>query len=253
MPDSRQALHEEHEPEAISRRLAAPVSHSYLADAVLGAIDGCVTTLAVVAGAVGAKFPPTVAIVLGLANLLADGFSMAVSNYQSGRTREDQLQKTRREEYDHIARFPEGEVEEIRQIFVAKGFSGATLDDIVATITSDVESWVDTMLVEEHGLALEVPHPWLSALATFFAFIAVGLIPLLPFMITSLTPAQVFPASVVMSLAAFFAVGVLKGHVLNDRRLRFGLETMMAGSMAGLLAYAAGSVLRDFFGITEAG
>lgn len=249
MPDSRRSLRADHHPDAIKRRLAAPVRHSYLADAVLGAIDGCVTTLAVVAGAVGAKFSPTVAIVLGLANLLADGFSMAVSNYQSARTREDQLNRTRRDEYEHIAHVPEGETEEIRQIFAAKGFSGETLENIVATITSDKKSWVDTMLVEEHGLALETPRPLLSALATFAAFVVVGLVPLAPFVIVSLSPSQVFPASVIFSMAAFFAVGALKGHVLDDRRLKHGTETMLAGSLAAMLAYFAGSILRDMFGV----
>lgn len=90
MPDSRRSLRANHHPDAIKRRLATPVRHSYLANAVLGAINGCITTLAVVAGAVGARFLPTVAIILGLANLIAEPFSMAVSNYQSARTCEDQ-------------------------------------------------------------------------------------------------------------------------------------------------------------------
>lgn len=242
-------LRADHEPDAIRRRLASPVRKSYLADAVLGAIDGCVTTLAIVAGAVGARFPPTVAIVLGVANLLADGFSMAISNYQSGRTREHLLEKTRRTEHEHIRHVPDGETEEIRQIFMAKGFEGATLDRIVETITADTNLWVDTMLVEEHGLALDGPRPWLSGLTTFAAFVVVGMVPLLPFLISVLAPQQVFMASVLMSMAAFFAVGMLKGQVLDDRRLRFGLETMVAGSLAALLAYAAGAVLRQFVGV----
>jgi len=173
----------------------------------------------------------------------------AVSNYQSARTREDQLERTRRDEYAHIEHVPEGETEEIRQIFAAKGFSGDTLEKIVATITSDKKSWVETMLVEEHGLALESPRPLLSALATFAAFIVVGLVPLVPFLIVFLLPAQVFPASVIFSMVAFFAVGALKGHVLNDRRLKHGTETMLAGSLAAMLAYFAGSVLREMFGV----
>ncbi|HZW60228.1 MAG TPA: VIT1/CCC1 transporter family protein, partial [Woeseiaceae bacterium] len=204
-------LHADHEPDAIRQRLASPVAKSYLADAVLGAIDGCVTTLAVVAGAVGARFSPTVAIVLGVANLLADGFSMAISNYQSGRTREHLLEKARLTEHEHIRHVPEGETEEVRQIFRSKGFEGEVLERIVETITADPDLWVNTMLVEEHGLALEGPRPWLSGVTTFAAFTAVGLVPLLPFLVSVLAPEQVFTASVLLSLAAFFAVGVLKG------------------------------------------
>lgn len=53
----------------------------YLRDVVYGASDGVVTTLAVVAGVSGADYPPRVGLVLGVANLAADGMSMAVSNY----------------------------------------------------------------------------------------------------------------------------------------------------------------------------
>lgn len=53
----------------------------HLRDLVFGAVDGTVTTFAVVAGAVGANLGGGVVIILGVANLIADGFSMAVSNY----------------------------------------------------------------------------------------------------------------------------------------------------------------------------
>lgn len=54
---------------------------SYLRDAVFAANDGIITTFAVVAGAAGASFNVRIVIILGFANLLADGFSMASGNY----------------------------------------------------------------------------------------------------------------------------------------------------------------------------
>ena len=95
-------LQDSHTPAAIKTRLTRPPQHSYVGDAVLGGIDGCITTFAVVAGGVGAGFNPVVVAVLGCANLVADGFSMAISNYQSGRTREHLIERTRREELEHI-------------------------------------------------------------------------------------------------------------------------------------------------------
>jgi len=54
---------------------------SYISDAVFGASDGLITTFAVVAGVAGAQLAPSIVIILGLANLLADGVSMAAGNY----------------------------------------------------------------------------------------------------------------------------------------------------------------------------
>lgn len=130
-------LRAEHQPEAIRQRLDQDRAHQYVGDAVLGGIGGCVTTFAVVAGAMGAGFPGHVIVILGVANLVADGFSMAVSNYENAKSRREEVEEARRTETYHINVFPEGEREEVAQIFERKGFSGPQLDDIVEVITSD--------------------------------------------------------------------------------------------------------------------
>lgn len=79
---SSHELYASHAPDAIASRLDDKKQISYLDDAVLGAIDGCITTFAVVASVVGAQLSREVVIILGLANLAADGLSMAVSNYR---------------------------------------------------------------------------------------------------------------------------------------------------------------------------
>ncbi|MBL8827572.1 MAG: VIT1/CCC1 transporter family protein, partial [Planctomycetaceae bacterium] len=147
----------QHTPEAIAARVSAATQHSYLGDGVLGAIDGTVTTFAVVAGSAGAELSAGVAIILGLANVFADGLSMAVGNYLSTRTEHELLESMRRDEETHIALIPGGEREEIRQIFAGKGFDGELLDRVVDVITGDERRWVDTMLTEEHGLRLQSP------------------------------------------------------------------------------------------------
>ena len=139
----------EHSPDAISRRLANKPVHGYLGDAVLGAIDGCVTTFAIVAGAVGAGFSGGVVVILGFANLIADGFSMAASNYLGTKSERERIDNIRLAEDRQIEVLPEGEREEIRQIFVRKGFTGEVLEKIVATITANRPLWVETMVREE--------------------------------------------------------------------------------------------------------
>lgn len=241
MTSPEPAFVDDHTPEAIQSRLRAATAHSYLGDFVLGAVDGTVTTFAVVSGVAGAGMSSGVAVVLGLANLLADGFSMAVSNYLNVKSEREMLRLARRNEETHIERFPEGEREEIRQIFAAKGFSGDVLEQIVQVITDDRRRWVDTMLTEELGLRLDSPRPLRAGVSTFVAFVLVGLAPLLPFLVGWGRAAnELFVVSSVITAVAFFFVGVAKGRVVEGHPLRSGVETLVIGSVAAALSYSVG-------------
>lgn len=92
------ALKEDHSPRAVSARLSGAPAVSYLRDFIYGAVDGAVTTFAVVAGVAGARLDETVVIILGSANLLADGFSMAVSNFLGSRAERQQRERALRDE-----------------------------------------------------------------------------------------------------------------------------------------------------------
>ena len=247
-PDPLRDLRKEHQPAIIRRRLRVKPGDSHLSDAVLGGIDGCVTTFAVVAGAAGGGLPNTVIVVLGFANLAADGFSMAASNYLSVKSRREEVHGLRRQEESHIARIPRGEREEIRQIFRNKGFSGGALEKVVDVITRDEDLWVRTMLTEEHGVQIEGRRPLRSALATFAAFVAVGLLPLLPFVVPGLPAGRELAASGALTALAFLAVGLAKGMVLRAPLLRSGLETLALGGAAAGLSYATGLALRRMYG-----
>ena len=244
---NRADLEADHTPAAIERRLRAPMSHSYLRDFIYGAIDGAVTTFAVVCGVQGAGLSEGVVVILGVANLIADGFSMAASNFLGTRAEEQLRHRARRREETHIETIPDGEREEIRQIFANKGFAGEDLDRAVEIITSDLNRWVDTMLQDELGLPLQGPSPLRAAAITFAAFVVVGVIPLLAFiadlLMASGFPAA-FPASVVLTGVAFFVVGALKSRVIGEGWIASSLETLSIGGLAALLAYGIGALLR---------
>lgn len=236
-----------HTPAAINRRLTDGVRHSYLRDFVYGAIDGAVTTFAVVSGVAGAQLESKVIIILGVANLFADGFSMAVSNFLGTRAEEEVRQKAWKTEEEHIRHIPEGEREEIRQIFAAKGFAGQDLEKIVETITADKDQWISTMIKEELGMSLQGPSPWKAAWATFSAFVIVGALPLLAFLYQAVNPQanyDAFQMSTVMTGAGFFIVGALKSQFVGKKWFLAGMETFMVGGCAAVLAYAVGVLLR---------
>ncbi len=251
MTDSHKSkLAAQHTPAAVSTRLAQAVDHSYLGDFVLGAVDGTVTTFAIVAGVAGAGLPSGVAVVLGLANVLADGFSMAAGNYLKTRAEGQVIEHARRAEERHIDAIPEGEREEVRQIFAAKGFAGPMLEEVVDTITRDRRQWVNTMLTEELGLRLATPVAWRAGAVTFVAFVLAGVIPLLPLALTGwLGPSGTFAASAILAAIVFFVIGVAKGHVDHRGPLVSGTETLVVGGVAAALAYLAGALLRGVVGV----
>ena len=237
-----------HSPQAIARRLGTSPRQSYVRDLVYGAIDGVVSTFAVVSGVAGAGLAPELVIVLGLANLVGDGFSMAVGNFLATRTEEHLLQTARAEEEDHVRLVPEGEREEVRQIFAAKGFAGTDLERAVDVITANRGTWINTMLTDELGLALHGPSPIRAALATFLAFITVGSVPLLSFVLDALLTGGVhlpFAWSAGLTGTAFFLVGALKSLLAKRPWYKEGATTLLVGSLAAAAAFGVGFLLRD--------
>jgi vacuolar iron transporter family protein len=242
-------LHAEHHPDAIRKRLLMPNRPSVLADAILGGVDGCITTFAVVAGSMGAGFDNIVVVVLGGANLLADGFSMAVSNYLGTKSEREQVDKAVKQEMIHIEEVPDGEREEIRQIFQRKGFEGDTLEKIVEVITTNRKLWIETMLREELGLQVEGQHPVRAALSTFFAFVFVGFFPLIPFLFLGIHSSFQFVLSSGLTAAAFFGIGFGKGMILHQSPWKAGFLTLATGGGAALLAYWMGYFVRQAYSL----
>ncbi|PAU79640.1 hypothetical protein CK501_12595 [Halovibrio salipaludis] len=246
-------LEHSHDPAAIRKRLNEEPAPSYLRDAILGGIDGCVTTVAVIASVAGAGLPGMIAFVLGIASLIADAFSMGVSNYQAVKSDDDARERLRDQEARHIEIDPGGEREEIRQIFSQKGFEGETLENIVQTISANKRLWINTMIQEEFGHPLSGPSPWKAALATFSVFIGVGLIPLLPFLAPFLAGAEMFYISGAVAILSLFGIGWVKGVILGMDRFRAGFETLAMGGGAAALAFLLGFVFEPMLGNLQVG
>jgi vacuolar iron transporter family protein len=240
-------LRSEHALHHIRSRLDNPRGESALGDFMLGGVDGVVTTFAVVAGSAGGQLTATIVIILGIANLIADGFSMAVSNYLGTRARQQEVQRSRADEEWQIDVFPEGERDEIREIFAQKGLKGASLDEIVEVITANREVWVNTMMAEELRLSDVSARPLRAGLATFIAFSICGIVPLLPFLFGIGEFDTMFLVSAGLGVATFFALGMGKGRVVGISPFRSGLQTLAVGSAAAVLAYAAGFLIHSLF------
>lgn len=221
-----------------------------LEDFVYGATDGAVTTFAVVAGVIGASLSPSIVLILGFANLLADGLSMAVGNYLAAKTRLEILQKARRREEWEIDNLVEQEKQEIRDIYEKKGFKEELLEEVVRIITSRRKVWVDTMMREEIGLIEDNSRrPLDTAITTFVAFNLVGLIPLLPFVamfiagFVVISSSDAFTYSIVLTGVAFFLIGSVKGRIVQKPLIRSGMSTLLIGGIAASVAFVVGYLL----------
>ena len=238
-------MEHEHSAEAIHERLIAGPSHNYLRDWIYGGIDGSVTTFAVVSGVAGAELSPWIILILGFANLFADGFSMAASNFLGTKAELDDWRRLEAIENRHVDLAPDGEREEVKQIFQLKGFEGDDLQRIVDLVTSDRQRWVHTMLTEEYGLPREVRSPWIAAISTFTAFVICGLVPLVPYL---LKLPQSLEVSMIMTAIVFFAIGSAKSKWSTTSWWQSGLTTFAVGAIAAALAYATGLFLKSFVG-----
>ena len=238
-------MEHEHSPDAIRRRLESGPKHNYLRDWIYGGIDGAVTTLAVVTGVAGAQLSNWIILALGFANLFADGFSMAASNYLGTKSEDDDWRRLQEIENRHIDLAPEGEREEVRQIFARKGFEGEELRRIVELITADRERWVQTMLMDEYGLPHAIRSPWVAALSTFSAFLICGLAPLIPYLFGN---ERSLMLSMLLTGIVFFVIGSVKSRWSTSSWLHSGFTTLAVGVIAASLAYCTGVVIKRLLG-----
>jgi VIT1/CCC1 family predicted Fe2+/Mn2+ transporter len=222
-------------------------------DFVYGATDGAVTTFAVVAGVIGASLSPSIILILGFANLFADGFSMSIGNYLGAKTRSEYIQNQRRKEEWEIDNLAEQEEQEIRDIYKEKGFKEELLEEIVRVITAKRKVWIDTMMKEELGLIEDDNRsPRSTAITTFVAFNLIGMIPLLPFVLLYISgfssvssTSNAFLYSIIFTGIAFFLIGIIRGRVVRKSMIKTGLNTLSVGGIAACVAYAVGFLISE--------
>jgi VIT1/CCC1 family predicted Fe2+/Mn2+ transporter len=223
----------------------------YLGDLVYGGLDGIITTFAVVSGVAGANLGTGVILILGMANLLADGFSMATGAYLSTKSEQEYYDKERQREAWEVDHFPDGERAELHELYRRRGYSEEDAGQLVSILTQDKERWVDAMMIDELGLMKDDGNPLFNALATLIAFIVAGAVPLLIYLaglVVPIPPEVAFPISLVLSGLALFGLGVARVLVTHQRPLRSGMEMLLVGGLAAVVAYAVGALLKGLGG-----
>ncbi len=230
-----------------SRRKFLGFEIGYVSEFVYGGIDGAITTFAVVAGSTGADLGLAIVIILGFANLIADGFSMSVGSFFSAKAGHDYFEKHKAVEYWEIENLREKEIEEVREIYEAKGFEGKLLQQVVDVITSDDEVWVDTMMKEELEMIKDDKTPFKQAVVTFVSFNLIGFVPLAAYVLAAMSDIgrnNLFPISCISTAAGLAVIGSLKSLVTAQNPLKGAVETLLLGGLAAVIAYFVGDVLQ---------
>ena len=234
-----------------AHRLSAPEMHKheqgqYVKSVIYGGLDGIITTFAVVAGVTGASLAAGIVLILGFANLIADGISMGIGDYLSTQA-EDEYNKAEREreawEVDH---YPEGEKQEMVEIYKGKGMTEDEARAMVEIMAKYKRAWLDIMMLEELGIVESNESPLKNAIATFLSFCAFGFIPLLAYVLSLFVPAlkaHTFLTACVLTGATLFTLGALKTRITERHWLTSGLEMFGVGSLAAAAAYVIGFLL----------
>lgn len=222
-------------------------SSQYIGDMVYGGLDGIVTTFAVVSGVAGAQLSSNIILIMGLANLFADGFSMAVGAYLSTKSEQEYYQRERLRETWEVEHFPDGERSELLEVYRNRGYSEEDAQGLVDIQSRDTDRWVDAMMIDELGMLLDDRKPVLSALATFTAFAIAGSTPLIVYILGLFTHSLARGAlfiSLGLSGLALFTLGALKVLVTKRNSLISGLEMLLVGGLAAGVAYLVGNLLK---------
>lgn len=244
-----QAAKAAHDPAKIKRASEhhGGTGSQYLGEMVYGGLDGIITTFAVVSGVAGAQLGANIILILGAANLFADGFSMAVGAYLSTKSEQEYYLREKERESWEVDHFPDGERDELIEMYRSQGYSDEDADTLVAIKTKDRNRWIRSMMIEELEMLEDTSNPFYNALATLASFIIAGVLPLLIYVIDLFTEIPInltFPISLALSSLALFGLGAAKVVITKNNPWRSGLEMMLVGGLAAGVAYVVGMLLK---------
>jgi VIT1/CCC1 family predicted Fe2+/Mn2+ transporter len=201
--------------------------------AIFGMNDGLLSNLSLILGVAGAGAEPHTVVVTGFAGLLAGAFSMAAGEYTSVASQRDLLSRQVALEKREIEEAPEEEAAELALIYKQKGLSTEQASRVAAEILKNPEQAADTLVREELGLDPDDLGSPLAAAGSSLVMFAVGAsIPLIPFLLTSGTPAVLAATS--LGFVVLAGVGAFVGFLSGTSVWR------SAGRMVGLAVLAAG-------------
>jgi len=221
-------------------------SGGFIKSFVYGGLDGILTTFAIVTGVYGGNLQPSTVVILGISSVIGDGLAMAIGDFVSTKSEQEFQQSEREREEWEVENNPEGEKEEMIDIYTKKGMAEADAIIMTDTLAKNKKVWVDIMMVEELGLIDSDESPFKNGLVTFCSFATMGLVPLLPYIVGAIahTYNGAFWASLVLTCAMLFFLGAIKTRITGKNWFVSGMETFSMGAVAAGVAFLLGLALQ---------
>lgn len=213
------------------------VSSGWLRASVFGAMDGLVSNIALIAGIAAAGAHTEIVVLTGLAGLVAGAISMALGEFTSVRTQNEQLDSEVHTERLALARNPEGERAELTALFMRLGMNQETAEAGALQVHQDDEQALRVHLTHELGLDPdEKASPWIAAVSSFVFFSIGAFIPLLPYLLGFGT----LPLALLFGGIGLFAAGGLATMFTRHRWWIGASRQLLFGAIAVTATYAIG-------------
>ncbi|MBI5391245.1 VIT1/CCC1 transporter family protein [Candidatus Woesearchaeota archaeon] len=228
---------------AAQRKSKAHPYGEYLKSVIYGGLDGTITTFAVVAGAGGASLSAGIVLILGVANLFSDGFSMATGDYLSSKAEAEYHATQRKRAEQQIKDDPKQAEQALISIYRRKGFSGKDAKELCDIVTKERRVWVNRIMEDEYNIHAKEENAFKSATITFCSFVFFGTVPLLTFIAAFFMPWIVpdrFLLAALLTGGTLFLLGALKYKITERSWWKSGMEMLFIGGIAALVAYGIG-------------
>ena len=216
------------------------LSGGWLRAGVFGAMDGLVSNIALIAGIGAAGAPPQVVVITGVSGLVAGAFSMALGEYTSVKTANEQVDSELEIERQAHARNPQGEENELVSSFMDMGLSKKTAVIAAAEIHQNSEQAARVHLSQELGVNPDAqPSPWLAAVSSFSTFAVGAFIPLIPYALGF----ELLWLGLATGGVGLLIAGGIAARFTRKSWWRSALRQLLFGSIAVAATYLVGSLL----------
>mmetsp|Transcript_23159 Transcript_23159/g.34190 ORF Transcript_23159/g.34190 Transcript_23159/m.34190 type:complete len:279 (+) Transcript_23159:256-1092(+) len=222
---------------------------------IFGGLDGILTSFAIVAGAAGGNLNSSVVLILGFSNIFADALSMGVGEFLSSKAENEWVLSERRREAWELENYPEGEIQEMIEIFEEKGMSHEDSELVVKTMSKYKDFFVDIMMTQE--LELQVPEEdhvaesFREGLIMFSSFAFFGSLPILgyvvfPSLFPQMSDNQLFGCACAVTGCVLFLLGSVKSTLCASNWFTSGVETLLLGGACATVAYTIGQIIKEY-------